>query len=263
MLELYHGTTSVCAIKVRLVLAEKGLDWTGHLLNLQAGDQQDPAYLRLNPNAVVPTLVHDGRVVTESSVIMVYLDEAFPEPPLQPTDPYDRAQMRLWMKTVDDLHPGCSILTFATANRNALLKKSPQEREAYYARIPHPAAREYKRQSVEQGLEAPKVAEVIRQYDAALARMETALGERPWLAGDAHSLADMAMTPYVNRLQMLGLAGLWEEGRPRVADWLARVRARPSFDAAVTAFFTPTDRERFTVPAEEVWHKAQQVLRAG
>ena len=69
MVRLYHGRTSVCSVKARLALAEKGIDWEGQLLTLR-GDQFDHVYLKLNPNAVVPTIVHDGTVIIESSVIM-------------------------------------------------------------------------------------------------------------------------------------------------------------------------------------------------
>jgi len=89
LLELYHGRTSTCAQKARLVLAEKGLDWKGHLMTLR-GDQLDPAYLKLTPNGVVPTLIHDGNVVIESAVIMHYLDEVFPQPALMPEAPLAR-----------------------------------------------------------------------------------------------------------------------------------------------------------------------------
>src|ERR1700733_265030 len=72
MLYLYHGTTSVCAIKVRLTLEAKALPGEGEVLWLQRGDQYRPEYLKLNPNALVPTLVHDGKVIIESTVIMEY-----------------------------------------------------------------------------------------------------------------------------------------------------------------------------------------------
>jgi len=60
MLELYHSINSVCAQKVRIALAEKELPYKEHLMTL-GGDQFDPAYMKLNPNAVVPTLIHDGQ----------------------------------------------------------------------------------------------------------------------------------------------------------------------------------------------------------
>src|SRR5262245_49880934 len=85
MLTLYHGRTSVCSIKARLALAEKGVAFESRLMTLR-GDQFDTAYMKLNPNAVVPTIVHDGTVIIESTVIMHYADEAFPGPTLMPAD---------------------------------------------------------------------------------------------------------------------------------------------------------------------------------
>jgi glutathione S-transferase len=84
MIDLYHHGSSVCAAKVRLVLAEKEIVWKGHYVDILKGDQFSPEYLNLNPKAVVPTLVHDGNVILESTVICEYLDEVFPHPPLKP-----------------------------------------------------------------------------------------------------------------------------------------------------------------------------------
>ncbi|MFZ0777052.1 MAG: glutathione S-transferase N-terminal domain-containing protein, partial [Xanthobacteraceae bacterium] len=95
MLEHYHNIKSVCAQKVRIALIEKGLDAKEHLLALR-GDQFDPAYLKLNPNGVVPTLVHDGNAIIESSLILYYLDEAFPTPPLMPKEPKLRHRVRMF-----------------------------------------------------------------------------------------------------------------------------------------------------------------------
>src|SRR6516165_5512819 len=94
MLELYHSINSVCAQKIRIALLEKGLQAKEHLMTLR-GDQFDPAYMKLNPNAVVPTLVHDGQVITESSIILYYLDDAFLENPLMPMAPPDLAKVRM------------------------------------------------------------------------------------------------------------------------------------------------------------------------
>ena len=95
MLELYHNNISVCAQKVRIVLAEKNLAWTEHHLSLARGEQLTPEFKALNPRGVVPVLVHDGNVIVESSVICAYLDDVFPDPPLTPKDPVQRATMRV------------------------------------------------------------------------------------------------------------------------------------------------------------------------
>ena len=109
MLELYTHPMSPCAQKVRIVLAEKGLDWKKHHIDLPNKENLRPEYLKLNPLGVVPTLVHDGRPVIESSIICEYLNDAFPHTPLMPADVYAASQIRFWMKHVDTkLHPSCA-----------------------------------------------------------------------------------------------------------------------------------------------------------
>ena len=108
---LYHHNSSVCAAKVRVTLHEKRLEWDGKLMTLK-GDQFDPSYLELNPAAVVPTLVHDDVVVTESNVILEYLDDVFSDPSLRPQDPVERAQMRYWMQHLDNGNEGESTTPY-------------------------------------------------------------------------------------------------------------------------------------------------------
>ena len=264
MLYLYQGSTSVCSVKVRLALAEKGLAFEGEILDLQRGDQHRPDYAKLNPNEVVPTLVHDGRVLIESTLIIEYLDEAFPNPPLMPGDPALRHQARLFMKKIDDyLHAACSTITFATANRKVLIQKSPEELAAHLAKIPNPEYRERQRLSIAHGLAAPHVAPALKNYDRYIGEMEEALGQHAYLAGGQYSLADAAATPYIFRADAIGLDGLWQGRRPKVTEWYERVRTRPSFEKAVIAPISPADRYRFDVPRAESWTKAREVLGIG
>ena len=261
MLYLYHSTTSVCAIKVRLTLDEKGLAYDGKLLNLRVGEQHAPDYVKLNPNHVVPTLIHDGKVIIESTVIIEYLDEMFPASPLMPADPYARAIARLWMKRIDDyLHAACSTLTFALIFPPVFAKKTQAERDAYFAAMPNPAYRERQQLSVEQGLDAPHVPAAARAYDKYIGEMETALAASPYLAGPSYSLADTAATPYVFRAEALGLDKLWVGKRPRVEAWCERIRKRPSFSRALTAWLTDVDRARYATINEDPYSKIARVL---
>jgi glutathione S-transferase len=77
-------------------MLEKGLRWTTRIVDLTRMEQKRPEYLALNPNGLVPTLEHDGRILYESNVITEYLDDVFPEPPLYPRDPWARAQAKMW-----------------------------------------------------------------------------------------------------------------------------------------------------------------------
>jgi glutathione S-transferase len=263
MLRLYHGATSVCAAKVRLVLAEKDLAWESELLDLQRGDQHRPDYRKLNPNAVVPTLVHDGQVLIESTLIIEYLDEAFPAPALMPVDPYRRAVARLWMKKIDDyIHAAGGVVTFAIANRRALLQKTPEELEARFNAMPDPANRERQRLAVMQGVAAPHVPPAVRAFDKYVGEMEDALAGAPWLAGERYSLADVAATPYLNRAELLGMDRLWVGRRPRVCGWLARIRERPNYRPGMAAHLSDADRARFDLPREQIWREIEAAMAA-
>jgi glutathione S-transferase len=240
MLELYHHGSSVCAAKVRLALDEKGVEVDRyHYVDILRGEQFAPEFLEINPSAVVPALVHDGRAVNESTLICEYIDHVFPGRKLQPEDPYELYRMKLWTKAVDELlHPACADVTYVACHRHIILRLGPQELEAYFESTPEQSVkggwRQRKRELVTLGFEAPGIEAKFRLYDAHLAKMEAALGEHAWLAGDAFSLADISLAPYVNRLAMLSMSGLWEGGRlPRVADWFARVKGRPTFQRAL------------------------------
>jgi glutathione S-transferase len=242
MLTLYDGTTSVCAIKVRLTLAEKGLEWTSRSLDLRRGDQFDPEYLKLNPGAVVPTLVNGIDVIIESSVIMQYLEDLAPVPSLLPTSPAERARMRLWLKRIDDpVHPATGVLTHATAFRRSFLAKSPAEQEAHLAKIPDVGRRARQRAVYRNGLDAPIVVDAVRTFDRLLNDMEAALTNAPFLAGPVYSLADAAATPYVSRLKNLGALDAWAATKPLTMAWYARMQQRPSFKRAITDYFTEAD----------------------
>ena len=103
---LYNAPQSTCSQRVRFVLNAKKLSFVEIKLDLLAGDQFKPDYLALNPNGVVPTLDHAGAIVIDSSVIIEYLDEIAPEPPLLPKDPIARAQVRGLADIVAcDIHP--------------------------------------------------------------------------------------------------------------------------------------------------------------
>lgn len=246
MLTLYQGSTSVCVIKVRLALEEKGLKYDGPILNLQDGEQFDPAYMKLNPNAVVPTLVHEGNVLIESSVIMCYLEDRFSRPSLLPASPLERARMRLWMKEIDEyVFPACGTLTLAISFRKVYLSKPKDVLEHILASSTKPGARARMTEILERGVDSPLVVAALKTHDKMMRRMEEVLSRDPWLAGGSYSLADAAVTPMVNRLGMIGLIDCWSECCPRVMEWFGRVKARASFDAAITRFYGADDAERF------------------
>lgn len=237
---LYHHGSSVCAAKVRFAMAEKGLDWQGVYIDILAGEQFTPEYLALNPKGVVPTLVHDDRVIVDSTVIIEYLDHIAPDTSVHPADPFERALARHWTKAVDeDLHPACGAVTFVCSHRHTVLRNlGPEGAAKFLASTPEISVtsnwKEMKDAYVRLGFGAPGAAEKVRLYDTYLHKMNEALQGRDWLVGGAFSVADISLAPYVNRLAMMSMRGLWENGRlPNVARWFAAIEARPHFGAAL------------------------------
>lgn len=253
MLTLYHAPTAVCAAKARVVLAEKGLSYEGHLINLHLGDQFKPEYLKLNPNAVVPTLVHDGNVLIESTVINEYLDEAFPERPLRPEGPLGHARVRLWTKKEDTIHDAINTMTATIVFRHELLQKSPEERAARYSKMPDPAKREKWRRMMDEGLASPIVGEALVRFARHFRDMEKALADGQWLVGKEFTLADAGLLSFFYRLEMLSCAGLWREHFPRVSDWYERAKARPSFQSAIVGFIPPGEHEKYEKISAPLW----------
>jgi glutathione S-transferase len=261
VLQLYHNVNSVCAQKVRIALFEKRQHPAETLLTLQ-GDQNDPAYMKLNPNGVVPTLVHEGKVFTESSLILYYVDEAFPDPPLMPTSPASRHRVRLYNKLIDEyLHNACTILTFATAFRPRFLKMSRDQWMAEINKAPLKRRAEYKRSVIEHGLESEFVRDALGQHQKMISWMADDLEDAPYLAGNAFSNADCAVIPYILRLELLKLGELWRR-EPSVAGWWARVRDRPSVKSAIFDRMTEADWAPFRNLAPDPWPKVQALLEA-
>jgi glutathione S-transferase len=217
--------------------------------------------MKLNPNAVVPTLIHDGKVIIESSMINEYVDDAFPDVPLRPADPYNRARMRLWVKQLDDgIHYAINTVTFAIAMRLPVLEQSPEEQKARWEKIPDPARSAKMRELIEKGIGSSLVLDALKRLDKMLADMETALAAADWLAGGAYSLADAGLTPYVNRMNMLGLAAMWEPERPNLTDWYAR--ARRNYAEAILAHDPPGKIKIMNDAGAAQWPEVERMLQS-
>ncbi len=259
MLALYHNDMSSCAQKVRLCLSEKGLEWENRYLNLRAGEHQQDWYIKLNPRAVVPTLIDGNIVVPESNVINEYLDERFPDPPLKPADPFGRARMRLWTKQLDEgVHDaGIAVLSFGVAFRHQYLTKGDAGKKMLES-IPDPIKRERRRDVIEKGLDSQFFRIAIARLMELYRDMDVALGQHAWLAGDRYTIADAAFTPYVVRLEHLDVLGLID-GTPRLADWYRRIKARPSFQDAIVRWENADYLELMKRNGRESWPKIKAI----
>lgn len=230
-IELYHSGHSTCSQKVRICLAEKGVEWTGHEMSFSAGDHLTPEYLQLNPNGVVPTLVDGDDVIVESSVICEYLDERFPEPRLSPDDIVARARMRAWMHFFEEVAvPAIRVPSF---NRAFLYRFDGLDQERFEAEqmnVRRVRKELFERMGRPTGFDRVEVDRALARLDDTCARMDAALADgRPWLMGERFTLADVLVIPSIDRMDDLGLSHVWDDAYPHVGAWYARFRERPSF----------------------------------
>jgi glutathione S-transferase len=233
MLVLHHAWRSSASRRVRLCLEEKGLAYEGHAVDLAKMEHHAPEYLKINPNGVIPTLVHDGRALYESGTICEYLDEVFPEPPLRPDNAFDRAAMRNWIRHIDERIINLIIFNWrhdlqkvaekwSDAELAERLKKIPsKERQEAWLRV---ARRPYTEE--ERAAARAKLVEL-------LGRMENALKATAWLAGARYSIADIAAVPFVKRIEEeIAPDAVTAARHPRVTAWWQAIQARPAFARA-------------------------------
>jgi glutathione S-transferase len=234
MLELYNFSQSTCSLKVRICLEEKGLPWVDRRLVSKNHDHLSDWYLKLNPNGVVPTLIHDGRPVFESSVILQYLDQVFPEVALMPADPYGQARLRSWLAFVDAVPtPAVRYPSFQFGGLLHKFQAMSEEKFSEQANKRPLKSTFYKKMNRQTGFSDADLQEAYKGLRNTAARMDRLFEENggPWLLGD-YSLADIAVAPLIDRVEDLGLEALWLDKYPRVDDWLKRMQARPAYGNA-------------------------------
>jgi glutathione S-transferase len=230
MLTLYNAAHSTCSQKVRICLHEKGLAFQDIRLDLGRNkDHLKPEYLELNPNGVVPTLIDDGDVIVDSSVICEYLDERYPNVRLTPEDVVQRARMRAWLRFFEEVPTAAVRVPSFNMGFLPRFEGLDQARfEAEQSDI-RPIRKHFYRRMSPTGFKRAEVEASLEQIAGTCARMDRALEGGPWLMGASYTLADIVVTPLIDRMADLGYSALWENEHPRVVDWYARMRARPAF----------------------------------
>jgi len=229
MLELYHSGLTTCSKQVRHCLREKGLPYRSRYVELWRYENLSPAYLKLNPNGVVPTLVHDGMPIINSFCINEYIEDAFPAPPLRPENPVERARMRYWAWTADEIHLQLARLTHARLLQASVNELSPADQEIMLRHTPVPEKRERWRILTKGGYGQEQLDAALENVLFVFGRMEEELSARgPWLAGATYSLGDISMLAIVHRIVQLYPERLDRNTLPHLNDWWERSMARPA-----------------------------------
>lgn len=228
-LHLYHAPFSNCAMRVRIALAEKQLEWTSHLINLSKGEQRSKEYLGINPNGVVPTLVDEGVVIIDSTDIIDYLDTTYEPKSLCPDTEAEMQAMYDWMHMAKDNH--LSIKTYMYYKLSATGLSEEELIEYRKNQTYDKALLAFHEHRSTYGFSQEDIDKATAVLDDCFAKMDVRLKDHDWLVGDAFSLADITWIP---QLVVLGRAGYPFAQYAHFERWKNAIMARPSFKQAVT-----------------------------
>lgn len=262
MLKLCQGRVAVRPIRVRLVLAVKGLD----------RDSGERVFARWRPTQAGlsecgsercrASLIHDDCVLVELSVMMQYLNATLAALPRQPSDFIDRARMRIWMKRVDEyLHAGNVTPTQTVLHAVEMRIMSSTELEAYDCGISNQAIHARQQAGMEQGLDRLSAAPAL-QFDGRAAAEVQPKPERDFrVAGDDEPRAKTVMIRCVVRFTMVALSNMWAQSRRRVSAWYERIRTRLVYASAILAFLGNADLDANSDLRGWAWTKAHASLK--
>jgi GSH-dependent disulfide-bond oxidoreductase len=232
MLTLYHWEPNANSGKPMLTLAEKGVVYESRYTDLMKFDQHQPEYVKLNPDGTIPVVVHEGRVLTESTPMMEYVDEAFEGPPLKPASPQARWRMRWWMRFFDSyLAPSLSMIGWSVFIGPSVRGRDPDELRAAVDRIPLEARRTAWRKAMFNEFTEEELTESRRRVAFGTQILEQHLSSHRFIAGDTFSLGDINGFNLGYALPFSQPERCNDAKTPHIMEWLRTIYARPATKA--------------------------------
>jgi len=226
-LHLWHAGMSNCSQRCRITLSELGCEWESHVVNLQAAEHATEEYQQINPNGVIPTLIHDGTVVINSVDIIAYLDETFGDGSLRPAE--FETEIVAALEHADKSQTALKYCTF-----EFLFRGGPQASEEVFQKLINGLHSEWLKdfhREYRAGFSRERIHDMVgRAHDDLQRRNDVLADGRKWMAGDQFTLADIAWMPNFHRYDVLR----WPlERYPHLSDWFKLASARNSYKEAL------------------------------
>jgi glutathione S-transferase len=242
-IHLWHDDLSSCSQRVRTTLAHKGRSWESHLLEIPKGDNTTAKYLSINPKGLVPALVHDGVLMTESMDIIDYLDRTFADPPLRPDAPELVHRMKHWMKMADEAQYALKVLSHEFLFR-AVRKISKADLAVFEKNVENEVLVDFIR-IYQRGEMLPEemITECVDHTDQGFHELDAALQSKRWLVGENLSLADIAWMPNIHRMELMD----WPLDRyPNLVAWHDNVKSLDCYRTGIVQWEPQPAREMLT-----------------
>lgn len=214
--------------KPLFTLGEKGVEFDYRYVDILEFEQHSPAYLALNPNGTVPSLVHGGLILTESTPMCEYIDAAFDGPSLVPADPAARYAMRRWCRRTDAAAEAVSVIGWHLFLGPMVRAKPAEEFERLLARIPTRERRISWATAAKATFTDQQLADARARVGSYVRQLDDALARSTWLVGEQFTLADIMTFANFYALPSSFPEFATESHAPHVLEWLRRIYARPA-----------------------------------
>ncbi len=229
--KLYNALQSTCSQRVRYTLHHKNIDFSMEILDLFSGDQLKPEYLSINPNGVVPALVHDSKKIIDSSVIIEYLEDInLNHNPLRPPEPENAAQMRAMIRYFDEVAgPSVRIPSYNMAFLPHF--RGLSEKDFIALAESKPLRKEFLLKMGRSGFSEKDMNDSMAKIAATCDRMEGWLvdSEGSYLLGNSITYADICIMPIIVRMQDLGRSDLWSSNT-KVIEWFELIQSSTIYE---------------------------------
>jgi glutathione S-transferase len=242
MLTLYVFSPMANSMKPLLTLYEKGVAFEARRLEPSKFEHHEDWFKAINPRGQVPALDHDGKIITESTVICEYIEDVFADngTRLRPDDPYERAEMRIWTKWVDEYFCWCvSTIGWQRMVGHMARQLTDAQFEAQVLKIPVPEQRT-KWRNARDGFPQAVLDEEMRKIGVSVKKLEARLRDHEWLIDWGYSLADICNFAIANGMQNGFPELVNETDTPGLVAWIKRINQRP----AAKAMFAAVPREK-------------------
>jgi len=228
-LHLYHGDISNCSMRVRMTLEEKGLDWTSYHLDLKKKENISDDYFGINPNGLVPTLVHDGVVHIESNDIIDYLDKTYPEPGLRSKE--NEAEMLQWLRLAKSIHlTGIKPYVYATMIQKKVQKTAEEEAKYNELQKNEDLKSFHSKHAGDREMNVDELSEPKKILKDCFDKLEKSLDGNDWIMGDQYTLADISWIPV--HFVLIGCGYPFDQ-YPNITRWAEAFSARDSYKKGI------------------------------
>ncbi|MEX2524785.1 MAG: glutathione S-transferase family protein [Gammaproteobacteria bacterium] len=229
MLELYHWEPNAESAKAMICLKEKGIEFTSRYIDILELEQYTDEFLAVNSAGQVPVLVHDGNILTDSTLITEYIEEAFPEPVLAPRDARGWYETLCWGKYVEyNLDTSVSTLGWHVVMAPKMKQRDQGELGAAVENIPIAERKAAWQAAVSDSQNEEQLENSRRKIGLAINRIEETLSDSDWLMGNDYSIIDIDAFSLVCTLPRLVPDMVNKDKTPRIMDWLDRINNRPA-----------------------------------